>query len=155
MSEDELKFQEQAAENIGSLIGISAQNVIENLGGPWNGAIPSGVTASAHTQFFVGRAADSVALLFDMTEHTLTVGKAAGVWVDLGLMLWEVKEPKQTFDLKSLSIIEASEAADAAFTSKRRSLRICRYCGDLLGRELMFDEKCCYGCASNVFGVVY
>lgn len=154
MSEDELNFQEEAAEKIGGLIGMSAQSVIENLGGPWNEAALSGVAASAHIEFFIGRSADSVALLFDMTNHTLTVGKAAGVWVR-HVLRWEVKEPKQTFDLKSLSIIEASEAADAAFTSKRRTLRICRFCGDLLGRELMFDEKCCYGCASRYLGVVY
>lgn len=64
MPEDEPNVQEQAAEKIGRLIGISAENVIENLGGPWNEAAPSGVAASAHTEFFIGRAADSVALHF-------------------------------------------------------------------------------------------
>ena len=47
MFEDELNFQEQSAEKIGSLNGMRAQDVIENLGGPWNGGIPSCVAASA------------------------------------------------------------------------------------------------------------
>ena len=105
--------------------------------------------------FFVGRAADSVALLFDLENRTLTIGKAVGHWANVADLLWDVEEPQQTFGLESLSMREASEAVDAAFASKRRSLRICRYCGELLGRERMAGDQQCYGCGTHVFGAVY
>ena len=63
--------------------------------------------------------------------------------------------PRQTFGLESLSTREASDAADAAFASKRRSLRICRYFGELLERERMAGDQQCYGCGTHVFGAVY
>lgn len=155
MCEYEPQIQDQAAEEIGQLIGLGAEDVIRNLGGPWSAALYSDAADSLHIKFFIGRASDSVALLFDLNHRTLTVGKAVGVWIDLGLMAWDVREPKQSFELHSLSIDSVSEAADAAFRSKRRSLRICRYCGELLGLEQMFDETYCYGCASRYLGLVY
>ena len=153
MFEDELASQEEAAEKIGNLLGWSARDTIETLGGPWRAE--SDIVDSVHPDFFVGRAADSVALLFDLENRTLTIGKAVGHWADFAHLLWDVEEPQQTFGLESLSTREASDAADAAFASKRRSLRICRYCGELLGRERMAGDQQCYGCGTHVFGAVY
>ena len=153
MFEDELASQEEAAEKIGNLLGWSARDTIETLGGPWRAE--SNIVDSVNPNFFVGRAADSVALLFDMENRTLTIGKAVGHWANVADLLWDVEEPQQTFGLESLSTQEASDAVDAAFASKRRSLRICRYCGELLGRERMAGDQQCYGCGTRVFGAVY
>ena len=153
MFEDELASQEEAAEKIGNLLGLSARDAIEILGGPWRAE--SDIVDSVNPNFFVGRAADSVALLFDLKNRTLTIGKAVGHWANVADLLWDVEEPQQTFGLESLSTREASDAADAAFASKRRSLRICRYCGELLGRERMAGDQQCYGCGTRVFGAVY
>ena len=153
MFEDELASQEEAAEKIGNLLGWSARDTIETLGGPWRAE--SDIVDSVNPNFFVGRAADSVALLFDLENRTLTIGKAVGHWANVADLLWDVEEPQQTFGLESLSTQEASDAVDAAFASKRRSLRICRYCGELLGRERMADDQQCYGCGTRVFGAVY
>jgi hypothetical protein len=153
MFEDELASQEEAAEKIGNLLGWSARDTIETLGGPWRAE--NDIVDSVNPNFYVGRAADSVALLFDLENRTLTIGKAVGHWTNVHNLLWNVEEPQQTFGLESLSTQEASEAVDAAFASKRRSLRICRYCGELLGRERMAGDQQCYGCGTRVFGVVY
>ena len=153
MFEDELASQEDAAEKIGNLLGLSARDTIESLGGPWRAE--SDIVDSVNPNFYVGRAADSVALLFDLENRTLTIGKAVGHWANVADLLWNVEEPQQTFGLESLSTQEASDAVDAAFASKRRSLRICRYCGELLGRERMAGDQQCYGCGTHVFGAVY
>jgi hypothetical protein len=153
MFEDELASREDAAEKIGNLLGWSARDTIKILGGPWRAE--SDIVNSVNPNFFVGRAADSVALLFDLENRTLTIGKAVGHWANIADLLWDVEEPQQTFGLESLSTQEASDAADAAFASKRRSLRICRYCGELLGRERMAGDQQCYGCGTRVFGAVY
>ncbi len=153
MFEDELASQEEAAEKIGNLLGLSARDAIEILGGPWRAE--SDIVDSVNPNFYVGRAADSVALLFDLENRTLTIGKAVGHWANVADLLWDVEEPQQTFGLESLSTQEASDAVDAAFASKRRSLRICRYCGELLGRERMAGDQQCYGCGTRVFGAVY
>ena len=153
MFEDELASLEDAAEKIGNLLGWSARGTIEILGGPWRAE--SDLVDSVNPNFFVGRAADSVALLFNLENRTLTIGKAVGHWTNVHNLLWDVEEPQQTFGLESLSMREASEAVDAAFASKRRSLRICRYCGELLGRERMAGDQQCYGCGTHVFGAVY
>ena len=156
MFEDELASQEDAAEKIGNLLGWSARDTIETLGGPWRAEMIGDIVGSVNPEFFfVGRAADSVALLFDLENRTLTIGKAVGHWTNVHNLLWDVEEPQQTFGLESLSMREASEAVDAAFASKRRSLRICRYCGELLGRERMAGDQQCYGCGTHVFGLVY
>ena len=153
MFEDELASQEEAAEKIGNLLGWSARDTIEILGGPWRAE--SDIVDSVNPNFFVGRAADSVALLFNLENLTLTIGEAVRHWTNVHNLLWDVEEPQQTFGLESLSMREASEAVDAAFASKRRSLRICRYCGELLGRERMAGDQQCYGCGTHVFGAVY
>ena len=153
MFEDELASREDAAEKIGNLLGFSARDTIKILGGPWRAE--SDIVDSVNPDFFVGRAADSVALLFDLENRTLTIGKAVGHWANVADLLWDVEEPQQTFGLESLSMREASEAVDAAFASKRRSLRICRYCGELLERERMAGDQQCYGCGTHVFGAVY
>ena len=95
MFEDELASQEEAAEKIGNLLGWSARDTIETLGGPWRAE--SDIVDSVHPDFFVGRAADSVALLFDLENRTLTIGKAVGHWANVHNLLWNVEEP-QTFD---------------------------------------------------------
>ena len=153
MFEDELASREDAAEKIGNLLGWSARDTIKILGGPWRAE--SDIVYSVNPNFFVGRAADSVALLFDLENRTLTIGKAVGHWANVADLLWDVEEPQQTFGLESLSTREASDAVDAAFASKRHSLRICRYCGELLGRERMAGGQQCYGCGTHVFGAVY
>ena len=153
MFEDELASQEEAAEKIGNLLGWSARDTIEILGGPWRAE--SDIVDSVNPDFFVGRAADSVALLFNLENRTLTIGKAVGHWANVADLLWDVEEPQQTFGLESLSTQEASDAVDAAFASKRHSLRICRYCVELLGRERVAGDQQCYGCGTRVFGVVY
>ena len=153
MFDDELASQEEAAEKIGNLLGWSARDTIESLGGP--SRAENDIVDSVNPNFYVGRAADSVALLFDPENRTLTIGKAVGHWTNVHNLLWDVEEPQQTFGLESLSMREASEAVDAAFASKRRSLRICRYCGELLGRERMAGDQQCYGCGTDFFGVVY
>ena len=155
MFEDELASQEDAAEKIGNLLGLSARDTIEILGGPWRAEMNGDTVDSVNTEFFVARAADSVALLFDLENRTLTIGKAVGHWANFAHLLWDVEEPQQTFRLESLSTREASEAADTASASKRRSLRICRPCGELLGRERMAGGQQCYGCGTRAFGAVY
>ena len=117
MFEDELASREDAAEKIGILLGWSARDTIEILGGPWRAE--SDIVDSVNPNFFVGRAADSVALLFDLENRTLTIGKAVGHWANVADLLWDVEEPQQTFGLESLSTREASEAVDAAFASRR------------------------------------
>ena len=59
MFEDELASQEDAAEKIGNLLGWSARDTIEILGGPWRAE--SDIVDSVHPNFYVGRAADSCA----------------------------------------------------------------------------------------------
>ena len=151
-----LEDQQAAAEQMAQLLGIGANELLEALGGPWLASLPVQPADPAHTAFFVGRAGDSVAMNFDIEAGVLTVGKASGEWVDLGLLAWVLKEPKASFDLTPAPNVHAiSEAVEAAYRSKRRSLKICRYCGELLGRENMFDDEHCYGCASRFLGVVY
>ena len=91
MFEDELASQEEAAEKIGNLLGWSARDTIETLGGPWRAE--SDIVDSVNPNFFVGRAADSVALLFDLENRTLTIGKAVGHWANVADLLWDVEEP--------------------------------------------------------------
>ena len=109
---------------------------------------------SVNTELFVGRAADSAALHFDPENRTLTIGKAVGHWANVVVLLWDVKELRQTFEFESLSTFETSEAVGYAFVSKRVSLRICRYRGELLGRERMAGDQQCYGCSTRLFNVV-
>ena len=99
--------QEQAAEKLGTRLGLSAKNTIEILEGPWHAEMNGDIVDSVNIEFFVGRAADSAALLFDPENRTLTIGKAVGHWANVVVLLWDVEEPQQTFELESLSTFEA------------------------------------------------
>ena len=100
--------QEQAAERLGNRLGLSAKNTIEILKGPWHAEMNGDIVDSVDIEFFVGRAADSAALPFDPEKRTLTIGKAVGHWANVVVLLWDVEEPQQTFELESLSTFEAS-----------------------------------------------
>ena len=100
--------QEQAAEKLGNRLDLSAKNTIEILEGPWHAGMNGDIVDSVNIDFFVGRAADPAALLFDPENRTLTIGKAVGHWANVVVLLWDVEEPQQTFELESLSTFEAS-----------------------------------------------
>lgn len=140
---------------LAALLGVIEQDLIREIGGPWGRVRYDEVHQAAGDVSYLGRAGGSVVLSFDSASRQITVGKAVGKWPGPGTIVWLVQEPMQTITLERGGLEGLAVAVDAAAAAKASELVICRYCGDVVGPEFAFGDKCCTGCASRYLGILF
>jgi len=154
----ELREQPSGLERLAFELNLDIRELVELIGGPWDVIHdPSAPERETRLPGFVviGRVGPSVVI--QVFEGRIRVGRAKGEWIGPDPLVWDMTNPITTIPRDDLQGRRADcrTAVEVAFKSKRRSLRVCRYCGELLAPELMFGKDQCYGCASQYSGVMY
>jgi hypothetical protein len=145
-------------------LNLDVRELAELIGGPWNFAVNHGGPSAGTSDFaetrlpgrvLIGRVGPSVVI--QIHDEQVRVGRAKGEWFGPHPLVWDMTDPIVTIPLEEIGAraLELGEAVEAACKAKRRSLRVCRHCGELLAPELMFGKAQCYDCASEFAGVVY
>lgn len=147
---------DQDLDDFADLLGIPSSEAIPILGGPWARAEKHPDKSGLEEVIFVGRIGPSVAVKCDLVLRNLTVGVAVGQWAGAWPLIWDVQEPCATFAIgNGLDVVAFAKAVEVACKTKRRRLKVCRYCGELTAPEYMLDSDTCMGCSSRYFGIVY
>lgn len=150
--------EQPGIEILSQVLGFDVRTLIDLIGGPWDMTVdPSipGMETRLPGLVFIGRAGPSV--MIQIFESQVRIGRAKGEWWGPHPLVWDMVDPIETIPLDEIHQRSAQfgEAVEAAYKKKRRTLKICRACGDLNAPELMFGSDECYGCASQYRGIVY
>jgi hypothetical protein len=143
---------------------LDVRELAELIGGPWNFAVNHGGPTGGAMDFaetrlpgrvLIGRVGPSAVI--QINDEQVRVGRAKGEWFEPHPLVWDMTDPIVTIPLEEIHerLPELGEAVEAACKAKRRLLKVCRYCGELLAPELMFGKDQCSDCASEYSGVVY
>lgn len=160
------------------LLGADPLDVLGALGGPWYedsefarglrwchdpGMLDDDADLKDYTRQFVGRVGPSVVLRINAESRRLLAGMAEGHWDGPGTLVWGATQPATTLDIpvggeageleRFLSTVGA--AVDEAARAKAPTLVTCRYCGAMIAPEHALERDTCYGCGSEVYGIVY
>jgi hypothetical protein len=164
--QDVMWRDESDATQLSQRLNVGPRELIEAIGGPWHvvGRAPEDEITRPGT-LFVGRAGPSVAILVsDQPVPQVSVGVAVGRWRDPGTLEWSIGEPtgevcavaSHASDREVAAMLTSlGQAVDEAFATKRPSLVICRYCGNLVAPEHALGSDICHACGSLVHGIVY
>lgn len=102
-------------------------------------------------------------LRIDRPGRRAIVGMAAGRWAGPARLVWEAAPPVRTLDIpvnrgpaESVRFLrQAGATVDVVALAKAPTLVTCRYCGAVIAPEQALDQVTCYGCGSDVRGIVY
>lgn len=130
--------------------------------GPDPGRLDDDADLEVYAHQFLGRVGPSVVLRINGESRRVLVGMATGHWNGPGALVWKAVEPT-TLDLPVNG--EAGElerflravgaAVDEAARAKAPVLVTCRYCGAAIAPEHALNQDTCYGCGSELHGIVY
>lgn len=160
------------------LLGADSLDVLRALGGrwyedsgfardlPWGrdlGMVDGDADLEVYTHQFLGRVGPSVVLRINGKSRKVLVGLATGHWDGPGALVWKAAEPTRTLDIpvggeageleRFLRAVGA--AVDEAARVKAPTLVTCRYCGAVIAPEHALNQDTCYGCGSELHGIVY
>jgi len=160
------------------LLRADPLDVLRALGGPWYedsgfardlpwghdpGRLDDDADLEVYAHQFVGRVGPSVVLRVNGASRRVLVGRAAGHWDGPGALVWEAADPATVLEMPVGGEAEELErflrttgaAVDEAARAKAPTLVTCRYCGAVIAPEHALDRDTCYGCGSELHGIVY
>lgn len=103
------------------------------------------------TDWFV--AGDPALVMLGLRGADAVVARPVGEWLHGTHGLAYLPGVVAVVDAQHLTTLGGQ--VDAVVASRRRSLRMCRYCRRLVPPEHRFAQDVCHGCASAWFGTVY
>lgn len=98
-------------------------------------------------------AGDPALVLLGLRGADAVVARPVGEWLLGSCGLAYLPGIVAVVDSQHLTAL--GEQVEQVVASRRRSLRMCRYCRDLVPPERRYAADVCHGCASRWFGVVY